>query len=139
MKKVLVGGVFNILHPGHIFFLEKARALGDELIVVVAKDENVKKQKGKEAVLNEKERVIIIGALKPVDKAVVGDSFDFLKVVEEFKPDIIALGYDQDFPNLEKDLRKKGLNAKIVRINEKFEEEKHKSSKIIERIKKSND
>ena len=89
-------GVFDLLHAGHLHYVEQAKSLGDELIVVVAHDDTVRKQKH-EPVTNQELRRRMVEGLKPVDKAIVGNPpsepiFDILNIV---KPDIIALGYDQ--------------------------------------------
>jgi FAD synthetase len=138
MKRVLVGGAFNVIHPGHIFFLKKAKSLGDFLIVVVANDNNVLKNKGY-LLFSAEERKMILENLKIVDKVVIGDKSDFLRVVEKEKPDIIALGYDQKIN--EKDLREKlksmKIDCKVVRIKEKFGNYSTKNflEKIIENLK----
>jgi FAD synthetase len=138
MKRVLVGGAFNVIHPGHIFFLIKAKSLGDFLIVVVANDNNVLKNKGY-LLFSAEERKMILENLKIVDKVVIGDKSDFLRVVEKEKPDIIALGYDQKIN--EKDLREKlksmKIDCKVVRIKEKFGNYSTKNflEKIIENLK----
>ena len=89
-------GVFDLLHAGHLHYVEQAKSLGDELIVVVAHDDTVRKQKH-EPVTNQELRRRMVEGLKPVDRAIVGNPpsepiFDILNTV---KPDIIALGYDQ--------------------------------------------
>ena len=119
MVRVMASGVFDILHPGHIYYLESAKKLGDELFVVVAKDSTVRKQKH-EPVTPESMRLEMIKALKTVDKAVLGYEDDRYRVVEELKPDIIALGYDQnhDEGKIKNDLKKRGLKVKVVRMPE---------------------
>lgn len=119
IKTVIAFGTFDILHAGHLHYLEKAKSLGDKLIVVVARDENVLKEKGARPYLCEKDRLSLIKALKVVDKAVLGLSGDKFKVIAKYKPDIIALGYDQkvDYVALKKFLRDKKLKAKVVRIS----------------------
>jgi FAD synthetase len=118
MKKVLAGGTFNLLHPGHIHFLEKAKSLGDYLVVVVANDKTVLKEKGVLAAKAE-DRKKLVGSLKPVDKAVIGDEKDFMKVVRKEKPDIIALGYDQEIDaGMEKRIRELGIRT--VRIKSRL-------------------
>ena len=96
MVRVMAVGVFDLLHAGHLHYVEQAKSLGDELIVVVAHDDTVRKQKH-EPVTNQELRRRMVEGLKPVDKAIVGNPpsepiFDILNTV---KPDIIALGYDQ--------------------------------------------
>jgi len=134
MARVMASGVFDLLHLGHLYYLEDAKKYGDELIVVVACDETVRKKKH-EPIMPAEERRRLVEALKPVDKAVVGYEDDFLKIVEEIKPDIIALGYDQHFEGLEEMLRKRGIKAKIVRCG-KYDGDLNKTRKIIEKIRK---
>ena len=135
MKKVLVGGVFNIIHPGHIYFLGKAREFGDHLTVVVANDKNVLEKKGY-LVFSAEERAELVQNLKHVDDTVIGDEKDIFRVVEDEKPDIIILGHDQDFDteSLRSFLREKKINCKIVRIPDKYQD--YSTSSIIEKIKK---
>jgi FAD synthetase len=93
-KKVLVGGSFNAIHPGHVYFLNEAKKLGDELIVVLANDKNNKKRYA----ISARERKKLLKSLNIADKILVGDSKDKTKVIKKIKPDIIALGYDQKLP-----------------------------------------
>ena len=90
-------GVFDLLHAGHLHYLEQAKSLGDYLTVVVAHDDTVRKRKH-EPVTGQDLRRRMVEGLKPVDEAVVGNSpdvpiFDILPIVN---PDLIALGYDQE-------------------------------------------
>jgi len=112
-------GAFDLLHIGHIYFLKEAKKLGDELVVVVARDNTVRKLKH-EPVTPEKMRVELIKELKIVDKAVLGHEKDMYVVVEELQPDIIALGYDQihDEKKINEELKKRKLNSKVVRLPE---------------------
>lgn len=134
--RVLATGVFDILHPGHIHFLRAAKELGDELFVVVANDETVKRMKG-DSVLSSEVRAKLISELKPVDDAVIGRSGDMLDiVVEDLKPNIVALGYDQRLfrtSELEEKLKERGLEAKVVRLP-KMEHDLDGSRKIVAKI-----
>lgn len=110
MKKVLAGGVFNTIHPGHVQFLKKAKALGDFLTVVVANDKTVLKKK--KLLRPQDERKKTVESLGIADRVVIGDEEDFLLVVKRERSQIVALGYDQDF-----DERKlKALGCRVVRI-----------------------
>ena len=131
-------GTFDILHPGHLHFLEKARALGDFLIVALARDENVKKIKGVPPLLAEKDRLAVIQNLKMVDKAVLGSRTDYLARIRQERPDIIALGYDQKIfvKELQGLVRAGNMKLKIVRLKP-FLSGKYKSSKYKELIQKS--
>jgi FAD synthetase len=112
MPKVLCGGCFNQIHPGHIQFLKRARALGDFLIVVLAHDANNKKQNPKPA----RERKAAMEKLGIADRVIVGDKNDFLKVVRMHRPDIVALGYDQELsPEMLNQIRAMGI--RIVRMD----------------------
>jgi FAD synthetase len=111
-------GTFDLLHMGHIYFLKEAKKLGDTLIVVVATDKTVRKLKH-EPVTPEDIRLSLIKELKVVDQAYLGYEDDIYLIVEEIKPDIIALGYDQihDENRIKNELKKRGIKAKIVRLS----------------------
>ncbi|MGA1974323.1 MAG: adenylyltransferase/cytidyltransferase family protein [Conexivisphaerales archaeon] len=95
LKVVMAGGVFDIIHPGHIYTLSKARALGDMLVVSVARDKTVLRMRGKLAVNSEEIRLNLVRSLRFVDAAILGSEKDIFETVELIRPDIIALGYDQ--------------------------------------------
>ncbi len=137
MKIVVATGVFDILHPGHVLFLEEAKKLGDRLIVIVARDKTVEERKNNLAI-PEKQRLDVVKALKPVDKALLGDEEDIFRPIREIDPDIIALGRDQHFDEekLEKELKKRGLKARVVRIERYLEGGLNSSRRIIEKIRK---
>lgn len=132
--KVMASGVFDILHTGHIHYLTEAKALGDELVVVVATDNTVRKNKH-EPITPEKMRLEIVQALKPVDEAILGKESDMYSVVLEIKPDIIAIGYDQKFneKDLESEIAKRGLNVKVVRVG-RYEDDLNGTRRIIKKI-----
>jgi len=118
MVRVMATGVFDILHLGHLHYLEESKKLGDELMVVVATDNTVRRRKH-EPVTPEKMRLELVASLKPVDKAVLGkETGDMFEIVRELKPDVITLGYDQPFTeqDLEKELAKRGLKVQVVRM-----------------------
>ena len=129
-----MGGTFNLLHPGHVFFLGKAREYGDHLTVVVASDKNVLESKGFLA-FSSAERAEMVGNLKHVDNAIEGDEKDIFRVVDEERPDVIVLGYDQEFDvkGLKEFMRKKGLRCKVVRIRQKYKD--YSTSSILEGLK----
>ena len=92
MVRVMASGVFDILHTGHISYLEQAKAMGDELYVVVASDDTVRKRKH-EPITPGEMRVKIVSSLKAVDKAILGNSGgDMYSILETVRPDIIVLG-----------------------------------------------
>ncbi|MEM3064489.1 MAG: adenylyltransferase/cytidyltransferase family protein [Candidatus Nitrosotenuis sp.] len=92
---VLAGGVFDIIHPGHIHTLNAAKALGDVLVVVVATANTAIKLKKRRPLHTEEQRQELISSLSMVDLCIIGHEGDIFKTVEMVKPDIIALGYDQ--------------------------------------------
>lgn len=95
-KVVLVGGCFDVLHPGHIIFLEKAKAAGDYLIVLLESDERIKKLKGiKRPVHDQIRRALMLSALKSVDQVIslpdLKNDVEYEEIVKKNKPDIIAV------------------------------------------------
>lgn len=135
IKVVACGGVFDILHPGHGFVLEKAKEYGDVLVVIVARDSTVAKRK-RIPIVSEEQRVAMLEYLKPVDTAVLGREDDPLKVIEIIKPDIIALGPDQyhDEEQIKKELKNRGLSVKVVRIKEYKKYPLHSTKSILQKI-----
>lgn len=131
--RVMAFGTFDNLHPGHLFYLASAGAMGDELIVVLARDENILKIKGHRPQENEAKRLQKLKqALKKLNlngRAVLGNKADRLQVVRVYKPDIICLGYDQktDIEALEKLFISECFFCKIKRAEPYFPE-KYKSS-----------
>jgi len=126
-KKVIVFGTFDGLHAGHLNFFKQAKKLGDELIVVVARDVNVKKNKGKLPRFSERQRLSVILAKNVAEIAVLGQIRDPYAVIRKYQPDIIALGYDQNsFTNRLKIIFPK---IKIVRLKP-FKKRIYKSSLI---------
>jgi len=119
MVKVMASGVFDIIHLGHIHYLKESKKLGDELIVVVATDDTVRRYKH-EPINSEQIRVDVVNELKSVDKAVLGYEGDMYRIVEELKPDIITLGYDQQFNSeeIKTELDKRGLKVKVEQVSE---------------------
>ena len=122
---VLGFGTFDGLHPGHLFFLNELKKCADESILVLARDVNVKKIKGKPARRNELERLQAVQKAGLVDHAELGDQNDFYKCIRTHRPDIICLGYDQK-ANLER-IRAEFPDIKVVRLPA-LEPEKYKSS-----------
>ena len=131
MKKVMCAGTFDIIHPGHLYYLSEAKKYGDKLIVVVARDETSKTFKSKNPAHNEKKRLESTRMLKIVDEAVLGNKGDIFNIIEEIKPDVICLGYDQKIQKqqLEDELKKRGIKAEIIRIGS-YMPNIYKSSKL---------
>ena len=117
--KVLIAGNFDVIHPGHIYFLTEASKLG-KVTVVVARDETIKKFKGRAPIFNENERKLILENLKMVEKVILGDQKDFFAPVLAENPDIIFLGPDQYSSWIEERISKSGLNIKIMRLDKRL-------------------
>lgn len=133
LKKVMAFGTFDIVHEGHIYYLKEAKKFGDYLIVVVARDENSLKIKGKKPLHNEKQRLEAVKKLDFVNEAVLGDrEMRGWGTIQKNRPQIIALGYDQwkSEVSLAQELEKLGLHPMIARIKP-FKPEKYKTSKIL--------
>ncbi|UCF07343.1 MAG: FAD synthase [Thermoplasmata archaeon] len=135
MVRVMATGVFDILHLGHIYFLEEAKKLGDELVVVVAMDKTAEQLKHN-PITSQDMRVKLVSALKPVDRAVLGYEGDRYKIVQELKPDIIALGYDQkhDEEKIKNDLKDLGMDVKVVRLEPFVDHDLDGTRKIIRKV-----
>jgi FAD synthetase len=117
LTRVLATGTFDILHPGHLLYLERSKELGDELVVIVARDVNVKHKP--KPIVPEDQRLKMVQALKIVDMAILGDEKDIFRPIEQLKPDIITLGFDQHFnpASLEAELARRNIASKVVRVN----------------------
>ena len=115
---VLAGGVFDIIHPGHIHTLNAAKALGDVLIVAIATDKTAQKMKKRQPLHNQELRRELVSCLSMVDKAIVGHEDDIFETVRAIKPDIIVLGYDQVHQEkfISDGCKRINLNVEIVRL-----------------------
>jgi len=113
---VVATGTFDLLHPGHVLYLERSKILGDELVVIVARDVNVRHKP--KPVLPEEQRRRMVQSLAAVDRAILGEESDIFRTIEQLNPDIITLGFDQHFDigHLETELSRRGLHPRIVRI-----------------------
>lgn len=141
-KIVLASGAFDILHPGHVRFLEEAKRIGgknSKLIVIVARNKTIKENKGRDAVFDEKARLSMVQALKPVDKAVLGyRPFSFEKVVKRYKPSVVVFGYDQVWlmERFKELCRRKKWNIKVKLLKKYNLGSLNSSSDVIKKIKK---
>ncbi len=136
LPTILVAGTFDLLHPGHLSILREAWKLG-KVVVVVARDSNVQRFKGRPPIVPERQRLEVIKSVRWVDEAVLGDPEDILRSVERVRPDIILLGPDQrvDEEKLREELRRRGIDAKIIRLRKRSEEYPLSStSSIIRRV-----
>jgi FAD synthetase len=144
MVRVVAFGTFDLLHYGHVRMLEKAKELGGEgaeLIVVISRDTSAQKVKGHPPIFPEDQRLKLLKSLKVVNDAVLGyesdDWKDRLKIIEDLKPNIIVLGYDQpiDVNALQDELIKRGVKVeKVVRLEKYGESSFNSSSSIIDQI-----
>lgn len=140
MKTVLTSGAFDLIHYGHIRLLEEAKRLGGtgaRLVVIVARDETIRRRKGRPPVIPEDQRRAVIEALKVVDEALLGyQDLDMATVIERVKPDIIAVGYDQDGIEAmaKKAIEEQGLNVEVKRISRFGQNDLDSSSKIKRKI-----
>ncbi len=127
----LIGGVFDILHVGHIETLKVAKEKVDVLVVVIARNKTVRKFKGRDVVMDENDRLRLVSSIKYVDLAILGSEEDFMEPVLRVDPDIIFLGYDQSLPpSLENRISKQS----IVKLN--IYVEKRKTSLFLDKIRK---
>lgn len=135
MIKVMASGVFDIIHLGHIHYLNESKKLGDYLVVVVANDK-VAERNGKKLVFSQETRAKLVSYMKPVDEAIVGRDWDFYNTVEMLKPQIITLGFDQKFneKEIEEKSRERGIELKVVRCTPLISDEPFASRKIREKI-----
>lgn len=139
-KIVLASGTFDLLHLGHVKYLEEAKKAGGEnakLIVIVARDSTAEKRKGERPVVPEDQRRALVEALRVVDEAVLGyEEADIRGVIEKVKPDVIALGYDER--NMEREVRRAiseiGLDIRVVKVGKFGRDELNSSSKIKRKI-----
>lgn len=132
MTRVMVFGTYDILHPGHLDFFRQAKQVGDELIVVIARDENVVRIKGQLPAHSEEERRAKTAKALGVALAVLGYADDPYRIIEEWRPDVLCLGYDQRSAfteRLEDELRRRNLHPRVVRL-QPFHPETYKSSKM---------
>lgn len=137
---VLASGTFDLLHLGHVKYLEGAKKAGGphaELVVVVARDSTVEKRRDSKPIIPENQRRALVGSLEVVDDAVLGyEEFDIGKVIEKIKPDVIALGYDRgDIEQIvRRYIERRGLKIEVVKVGKFEEDQLNSSSKIKQKI-----
>jgi glycerol-3-phosphate cytidylyltransferase/FAD synthetase len=132
LKVVLAGGVFDIIHPGHIHTLNAAKSLGDVLIVVIATDKTAEKMKKRLPLHNQNQRKLLVDSLSMVNLSVVGHEGDIFKTVDLIRPEIIALGYDQIHQEkfITEGCKKINLDVTVARLQSPIPEV---SSSVIEK------
>ena len=140
MKTVLTSGAFDLIHYGHIRLLEEAKRLGGpdaRLVVIVARDETIRKLKQHLPVIPEDQRRAVVEALRVVDEALLGyEGLDMATVIDRVQPDIIAVGYDQDGIEAmaSKAIEERGLKIEVKRIKRFAQDDLDSSSKIKRKI-----
>lgn len=134
MKRVVATGTFDLLHPGHLYYLDQSRLLGDALFVIVARDANVRHKP--KPVINEDQRLKMVAALKPVDYAVLGDLHDMFRPIREIKPAIITIGFNQHFTEekIRGDLLTRDITSEVVRIGQYPGDSCSSTSRIIRKV-----
>jgi FAD synthetase len=137
MKRVVATGTFDILHPGHVLYLCRARQLGDELWVIVARDSTIKHKR--KPLIPEQQRLFMVQSLKCVDHAILGSEQDMFEPIVKIKPEIIVLGFNQhwDEEALKRQLADRGIDAKVVRLPDSDLSEYASSRNIRNKIKES--
>ena len=137
MTRVMAVGIFDLLHAGHLHYVEQAKSLGEELIVVIAHDETVRKQKH-EPVTGQDLRRRMVEGLKPVDQAIIGNppGVPIFEILKQIDPDLIALGYDQkhSIDAIRKGLDQHGFEHVEVTRVEGLSDDLDGTRKIIARI-----
>tara|TARA_B100000945_G_scaffold214986_1_gene173198 strand:+ start:371 stop:868 length:498 start_codon:yes stop_codon:yes gene_type:complete len=137
MTRVMAVGIFDLLHAGHLHYVEQAKSLGEELVVVIAHDETVRKQKH-EPVTGQDLRRRMVEGLKPVDQAIIGNppGVPIFEILKQINPDLIALGYDQkhSIDAIRKGLDQHGFEHVEVTRVEGLSDDLDGTRKIIARI-----
>ena len=138
IKVVLTGGVYDIIHPGHIHTLKNSKQEGDLLIVSIARDSRVIKIKGRKPINNERRRTILVSSIRYVDFTLLGSKGDIFGVVKKIKPNIITIGYDQthQISELRRRVKINNLSIKIKKLDSPIPHVK--SSNLRTKYKKSN-
>lgn len=131
LRVVMIGGAFEIIHPGHLHTIEQARKLGNTLVVVVATDKTVSKNKGRDPVTPQEWRVKLVAAVRGVDVGLAGGQGSIYDTLERVRPDVVALGYDQTHnpADIEAEAARRGLELKVVRLTSPLPD--IKTSKIV--------
>jgi FAD synthetase len=134
VRRVVATGTFDLLHPGHLYYLEESKKLGDELWVIVARDANVRHKP--RPVIPEEHRLQMVAALKPVSCAILGDKTDMFRPIKEIRPAVITIGFNQHFDEtkLHQELAERGMTPEIVRIGKYAEEDLCSSRFVVQRI-----
>jgi FAD synthetase len=122
IKVVFIGGGFEMIHYGHVYTIEKAKSLGDVLVVSVARDSTIRRRKKREPLINEQDRVTLLSSLRQVDAAILGVEGDIYVTLQKVKPDIVALGYDQYHleGEVKQEAARRGMKLVVVRLDSPY-------------------
>jgi FAD synthetase len=133
-RRVVATGTFDLLHPGHLYYIEESKKLGEELWVIVARDANVKHKP--RPIIPEEQRLRMVASLKPVDHAILGDKTDMFRPIGEIRPAIITIGFNQHFDEIKlcQQLADRGLDPEIFRIGKYKEGDLCSSRIVVQRI-----
>jgi len=131
LKVVMLGGAFEIIHPGHVHALTEARSLGNTLVIVVATDESVERNKGRAPATDQAQRVALVSSLRQVDLALPGNKGSIYDILVRIRPDVVALGYDQrhNGDEIVQEAARRGVAVSTARLGAPNPE--LKSSKIL--------
>jgi len=129
IKVVFIGGGFEVIHRGHLYTIDRAKSLGDVLVVSVARDSTLRRRKKRTPMANEQERLRLLSSLRQVDAAILGVRGDIYRTLERVKPDVVALGYDQyhSESDIAREAKRRGLKLKVVRLDSPYPEIKTSS------------
>jgi FAD synthetase len=119
MKHVVVFGTFDWLHPGHLHFFQQAKTLGDTLTVIVGTDGNVARIKGNKPDHSQEERIETIRQSHAADTILLApEDYNYIDLLKRIKPDVIALGYDQQpsVTQLQRELKQNQLSSIVLRL-----------------------
>jgi cytidyltransferase-like protein len=131
LKVVMMGGAFEIIHPGHLHALSEARRLGNTLVVVVATDVSVEKNKGRPPVTSQALRVGLVSSIRQVDLSLPGNKGSIYDILLRIRPDVVALGYDQRHKGDEivQEAARRGIRIRTARLGAQIPD--LKTSKIL--------
>ena len=134
IRVVFMGGGFEIIHSGHLYTIEKAKELGDALVVSAARDSTIRRRKKREPIVGERERVKLLSALRQVDAAILGVQGDIYITLKKVSPDIVALGYDQYHLEGEivREAKVRGMKLRVVRLGSPYPD--IKTSKLLNEL-----
>ncbi|MDG6915564.1 MAG: adenylyltransferase/cytidyltransferase family protein [Nitrososphaerota archaeon] len=118
LKVVMLGGAFEIIHPGHLHAVDEAKRLGDTLVVVVATDQSVERNKGRPPATGQASRVELVASLRQVDLAMPGNRGSIFDILLKVRPDVVALGYDQRHnpDEIVREAARRGLKIATARL-----------------------